>query len=476
MQGPSISLGDTLNATDISCVNLTASNNTILSHLTSNDITIDGTFNVDVATQTVTAATFSAKDLYCIDSASLPSLTSTIAQVNVNKPIYSNDNIVTTGNISAQNIFGNIQGIISVVGSNLVYLSAQRADINYLSAGDVNVKTYTINVTSLSTDPSTGDTVTITTPTTIGGNLSAINIVSDQSKSILLTANKTQTDFLTSYNSISLISALDDFTSATVFYASTAGKVGINTDTPTVELAVVGSISASNSIASQSITSNNIVSLSNISYTNALSTSTGSFSTLSGSIYGTINNSANTSISLFNKLSTTSLSSISITSNSLSASQITSNLVTTDTGNSNLWTSAYYTPITINLILDGMGKSVQTGVRGRVEIPFNMNISAWSLYADIANATNTTSITAVSTTYEDYPEVAPLHLNSSFIPKLNIGSVKNTDSVSDTDWNINLKQGDILQFGLVQELQGDGSSAPVSATHITLAIKGSRCQ
>jgi hypothetical protein len=475
-------VSDPLSIGGVSCINLTAANS-VVSNLTSNAITIEGTFGADIAIGVVSAnilsaTTLSAADLYCAGSASLPSLTSTDIQIEINKPINSTDNIITTGDVSATNLYGNIRGNIFTVGlsNELIYLSAQRADINYLSAGDVNVVTYTINVTSLSTNNDTGETSIITTPTTIGGNLSSINIFSNQNRSILLSADNTQTNFLTSYNSISLVSALDEFTSATVFYASTAGKVGVNTSAPTTELAVVGTISASNSIISQSITSNSIISLSDITYSNTLSTLTGNFSTLSGSIYGTINNSADIKTSLFNKLSTTSLSSVSITSNSLSASQITSNLITTDTGNSNLWTSAYYTPVTINLILDGMGSSVKAGVRGRVEIPFNMNISAWSLYADTANITNTTSITTVSTTYENYPEVAPLHLDSSYIPKLGLGSIKNTDNVTETEWNINLKQGDIIQFGLLQEIQGDGSPVPVSATHITLAIKGSRCQ
>jgi hypothetical protein len=457
--GGGTSITDPLSISGVSCINLTATN---------------------IYSENLSGNNYYFNNVTAISSLIAPGLTSINVDnaIKIDRDIVSTEDIVTTKDISAANIYGNIIGDqVNVGESNILnYLSAQRATIDQLTSADVSIQSKTIAITSEIIDDILGPIIE-TTLVTLGGNLFAVN-----TETVNLTADNTSTAYLTCYNSISLVSSVSGFTPVTVFYASTAGKVGINTSNPLTELSIVGNVSASGFLQVGDASSKSLyttsISAQTIEFTNTINTLTGSVSTLSGTIYGVINNSQYDQVNLFKNVSVSSLTAISFAVlTAISTPRLTAaELISTNTGNSNLWTSAYYTPVTINLILDGMGSTVKTGVRGRVEIPFNMNLSAWSLYADNQNLTNSTSVTVVSSTFDNYPDFIPLHLDSNSIPKLNIGEIKKTQEITELNWNIELQQGDILQFGLMPEILGDNSNAPISATHLTLAIRGSRRQ
>lgn len=138
-------------------------------------------------------------------------------------------------------------------------------------------------------------------------------------------------------------------------------------------------------------------------------------------------------------------------------------------GDSDKWTAAYYTPVTINLVLDGGGSSVTTGAKGYVEIPFNMTLLGWSLYADVSS-TYKTAVSVLSSSYASYPTATPIYLT---VPSLDVGTVKNTSSTL-TGWSTNLQAGTVLHFGISAVPAPGGGSVGPTAKLLTLSLKCKR--
>lgn len=135
-------------------------------------------------------------------------------------------------------------------------------------------------------------------------------------------------------------------------------------------------------------------------------------------------------------------------------------------GDSDKWTAAYFTPVTINLVLDGGGDSVTVGAKGYVEIPFNMTVLGWSLYADVPS-TLRTAVSVLSSSYASYPAATPIYLN---VPTLEPNTVKNTASVL-TGWSTNLQAGTVLHFGVSAVPVPGGGVAGPAAKLLTLSLK-----
>ena len=138
-------------------------------------------------------------------------------------------------------------------------------------------------------------------------------------------------------------------------------------------------------------------------------------------------------------------------------------------GDSDKWTAAYYTPVTINLVLDGGGSSVTTGAKGYVEIPFNMTVTGWSIYADVSS-TYKTAVSVLSSSFASYPTATPIYLT---VPTLNAGTVKNS-STNLTGWSTNLQAGTVLHFGVSAVPVPGGGTAGPTANLLTLSLKCAR--
>lgn len=447
--------------------------------ISSTNLTADNIFgSILISSTSSLASNISGTNLYISNLAILPGISASTNSVLISKPISSTQSIHTTQDISAANIYGNIMGTVVNVGESnqLEYLSAKRADINELTSFVINVAdrtiTQTVPVLDIDNNPvldGNGDPVTtIETETVLGLITAAEGIFTS------LTAVNECSVFAITANSITctdsiIISSAD---TGVAFYSNTGNKVGINTSTPSVELTVQGSISASNTITANNLSIQDGISAPNISAENLVVTS--NISSLSGTIYGNINATQSTAINLFTNLSATALTASSLYTPQLTTATLSCTTISSLNGNSNLWTSAYYIPVTINLILDGGGSSVQGGVRGRIEVPYDIKLLSWAMYADVASLTNFTAVTVLSSNYDSYPAVSPLHLTPADVAVINIGDIKNTANITESEWNIFLNKGDILHFGLSPELAWDGGAAPVSATSITLSLRGLR--
>ena len=248
------------------------------------------------------------------------------------------------------------------------------------------------------------------------------------------------------------------------FYSG--GYVGILTDDPTVELEVNGDILAKNITGSSTVSSARIIGGSgrfdeaviidsNLTVIQDLS--------VYGDIYGNLKSNGTT---IFDTLSVSSLTSTDIVATNISARRI----VMTDGsgGSSDLWTNAYYVPVAINLMINGGESNITAGPKGFIQVPYDMIIGSWSMYADVPSATDTIMF-VLSTNSSIYPNTGKIYNTDPFIPP---GEITST-SLVDASWSAYIPAGTVLKYG-VSGASIPGDLADPEATLLTLCLSGRR--
>ena len=114
--------------------------------------------------------------------------------------------------------------------------------------------------------------------------------------------------------------------------------------------------------------------------------------------------------------------------------------------------------VTINYIIDGGGSAITTGVKGFIEIPYNMTISAWQVFADQSGSV---VVDVWRSTYATFPPVVGGSIAGSEKPTL--ASAQSNQDVALSTWTTALSTGDILAYNV------DSVS---TVTRITVALIG----
>jgi len=99
--------------------------------------------------------------------------------------------------------------------------------------------------------------------------------------------------------------------------------------------------------------------------------------------------------------------------------------------------------VTINFIIDGGGSVITTGVRGFVEIAYNMTITGWQIFADQSGSA---VVDVWRSTYAGFPPVVGGSIAGSEKPTLT--ATQNNQNLALTTWTTALLKGDILSFNV----------------------------
>ena len=327
------------------------------------------------------------------------------------------------------------------------------------------------------------------------GNLTAQGSITELNANVVSTSafsivNNGYTDALAVTKSLSSGAlALFNSNTNTVLYVGTSGKVGVNTTNPNEALTVVGNISASGYIYGQipveyTTFSNNSAKYDITStYFSANSGTVTSLLTAKSANYDPAYTYLNTTSGSINNLL---LSSVYYNTayTLLTAQSATNNTSYTFlTGNSGLFgTDAIYRsvsgkyetsyniasqlstqPCQINFIFDGNGATVNSGSFGYVQIPSNIKISNWSLYAD---ATCTAKVQILCSDYTNFGidevDISAYTLNGDY-PILSNKLINKSSTM--TSWITSVNADSILKFRLISN---------TLATSITLSLKCTR--
>lgn len=116
--------------------------------------------------------------------------------------------------------------------------------------------------------------------------------------------------------------------------------------------------------------------------------------------------------------------------------------------------------VTINFIIDGGGSAVTSGLKGYVQIPYNMTITGWQLFAD---QSGNAEIDVWNTTYGNFPPNSGNSIAGSEKPTLT--SQQNNEDLNLTTWTTAVVDGDVLAFNV------DNAS---SVQRLTVSIIGVR--
>lgn len=99
---------------------------------------------------------------------------------------------------------------------------------------------------------------------------------------------------------------------------------------------------------------------------------------------------------------------------------------------------------TLEFVMENVDNtSIQSGVAGDLEIPFNCTITQWSL---LGNATGNVVVDIWKSSYSTFPPIVSGTITGSEKPTINNAS-KNT-STTLTGWSSTLNSGDILRFNV----------------------------
>lgn len=99
--------------------------------------------------------------------------------------------------------------------------------------------------------------------------------------------------------------------------------------------------------------------------------------------------------------------------------------------------------VTINYIIDGGGSAITTGVKGFVEIPYNMTITGWQVFGDQSGSV---VVDVWRSTYAAFPPVVGGTIAGSEKPTLS--SVQSNQDLSLSTWTTSLSTGDILGYNV----------------------------
>lgn len=117
-------------------------------------------------------------------------------------------------------------------------------------------------------------------------------------------------------------------------------------------------------------------------------------------------------------------------------------------------------PDTIQLVIDGGGSAITTGVKADVQIPFNCTVLGVEVFADQSGSI---VIDIWKDTYANYPPTVADTITASAKPTLS-SATKSTDATL-TGWTTTLAKGDMLRFNV------DSAS---TATRVTIVLKVTR--
>jgi alpha-tubulin suppressor-like RCC1 family protein len=253
------------------------------------------------------------------------------------------------------------------------------------------------------------------------------------------------------------------------------GVVGIGTFTPRSKLEVIGkiwgtSLEVIEEVKADVVRANSVVATNVTAETvdattvNAVAVNVSTDLSVGGKIFGTLEGTFNgVGVSTFEQLSCTSLTSTFVRSDTISATKIF-----VPGGNSDKWNDAYGVPTTINIVINGGGEPIEPGTKNWIEIPYDIQLSSWTLYADIPS-TNSVAVTVLSSDFNSYPVNAPIF---STPPTLLGGTVKNRQTDLST-WSNTLLSGTVLVFG-VSTVDLPGGPATIETTLMTLCLRGTR--
>lgn len=112
---------------------------------------------------------------------------------------------------------------------------------------------------------------------------------------------------------------------------------------------------------------------------------------------------------------------------------------------------------TIEVVIDGGGATITTGVKGDIEVGFDATITKWTL---LANQSGSIVVNIWKDVYANFPPTAAVKITDSTPPEIT-SATKNTDSAL-TAWTTSINAGDILRFNV---------DSVTSIQRVTLAIE-----
>lgn len=407
--------------------------------------------------------------------------------------------LTVTNNVVAHRFFGELVGPIVTLGNSadFISLSARQGHINDLltekiSATDLfadsatfqslTAKIASITATNIQTDTLSATQLTaisafvnhISSTDTLSDNISAltVNIANTGVNTNLIVtqfSNSSLAEFKYNIGAAPTI----DLQPALIITSNTAlgsGFIGVRKFSPTVALDVHGEIKGDDRLTVPTISSTDLTTVNgSISHLKTIDIQSSSIDVtndlrVGGSIFGTLIGSIrNTGLTQLNLLTANR-----ITANFIQVETLSAHLIVTPDGNSDDWNKAYNVPVAINLVLDGGGIPVQNGARGMVEVPYDIQLTSWSLYADFSSSFKVAMFVNASD-FANYPLTAPIHPEP---PTLNPLTDKNS-STNMTSWTSLIPAGTVLQFGVSSESL-PGGPADIQATLMTLCLKGFR--
>lgn len=248
-------------------------------------------------------------------------------------------------------------------------------------------------------------------------------------------------------------------------------SAGIGTNSPNEALTVIGSITATNNIYATNDIRGTTVDVHNVK---TIDLQGNSFDvvdghiindlTVDGNIFGNIVGTFTSSgQSNFDVLTARRITAEYIEVDNLSAT----NTIYTPGGDSNKWNSAYNIPVVINMVFAGGGQPINPETRSFIEVPFDVQILSWALYADVPSSYYT-AVSVLSSDFASYPTAVPIYTSA---PTLAPSQIKSTDSTS--TWNNVIQAHSILYFGICAQKLPDNSTE-LDSTLMTLSLRGLR--
>ncbi len=116
--------------------------------------------------------------------------------------------------------------------------------------------------------------------------------------------------------------------------------------------------------------------------------------------------------------------------------------------------------VSINYIIDGGGSAITTGVKGFVEIPYDMTITGWQIFGDQSGSV---VVDVWRSTYAGFPPVVGGSIAGSELPTLS--SQQQNQDLSLSTWTTSLAQGDIIAYNV---------NSASTVTRITVSIIGTK--
>lgn len=110
------------------------------------------------------------------------------------------------------------------------------------------------------------------------------------------------------------------------------------------------------------------------------------------------------------------------------------------------------------ITINGGGTAITTGMKGYVTIPYNCNITGWTLIADVSGSI---VVDLWKDTYTNYPPTVTDTITGTEKPTLS-SSIKNQD-LSLTTWTTSVTAGDIIAFNV-------DSASTVTSVNLTINV------